>query len=38
MPLTDRQQAILDFLSARLAQVGSPPILAVLAVALGFLY
>ena len=36
MSLTDRQQAILDFLSARLAQDGSPPSLAEIAEAFGF--
>lgn len=36
MPLTDRQQAILDFLSARIAQDGLPPSLAEIAQAFGF--
>ncbi|MFN7783663.1 MAG: transcriptional repressor LexA [Lysobacterales bacterium] len=36
MSLTDRQQAILDFLSTRLAQDGSPPSLAEIAEAFGF--
>lgn len=36
MPITDRQQAILDFLSARIAQDGVPPSLAEIAQAFGF--
>jgi repressor LexA len=36
MTLTDRQQAILDFLAARIAQDGAPPSLAEIAEAFGF--